>query len=169
MPTGRLAQVISVEVGAGSTQKAEFHGGCLSLEGLSGPEPELLAHRSKFTSHLFKNLGLSPGTHPGYMQWRWSELTQPTYIWGTACKDLSCRNTFLALCFGHLPSPGLTWDFFSAFCQVVWGLVMMTCIGQVGFVPHAVSSGSVPLSTALDWPSPVGGCQLCFSSSHQLL
>lgn len=105
MPTGGLAQAISVEVGAGSTQKAELHGGCLSLEGLPGPEPQLLSHQSKFTSHFIKNVGLSPGTHPRHTQCRWGEPTQPQNLGDI----LSCRNTSLALCFAHLPGPGLTW------------------------------------------------------------
>lgn len=89
MPTGRLAQATSVELGAGSTQKAELHGHCLGLEGLSGPEPQLLACQNKFTSHLIKNLRLNPGTRPRHMQWRWGAPTQPPAFGGHPGK--TCR------------------------------------------------------------------------------
>lgn len=69
-------------------QKANLCGGCLSLESLSGPELQPLAHQSKSTSCLVKNWGSDQEPTPDMMQWGEGTHTAPSSQ-GTPHKDLS--------------------------------------------------------------------------------
>lgn len=150
---------------AESTQKAQLHGGCLSLEGLSGPEPQLLARQSKFTSHLIKNLGLSPGTHPRQMQWRGVNLHSPSN-WGDILQRPVLQKHLLG---SVLWAPARSWTDLGPL-SACWGGLgswdgdLGACIDKLGLCPKQLQAG-VPPPAPLEWPSPVGGCQLGFSSS----
>lgn len=70
-------------------RKADLRGGCLSLESSSGPELQLLAHQTKSSSCLVKNLGLSPGTHPSHDAAEAGGTHPAPSGWGTPREDLA--------------------------------------------------------------------------------